>query len=104
MPRCLCLVVILAAEYCSAQSDQSPHFEVASVRSVARDLRMGYSEDAEFVRYVRLPLKDLITEAYQVRSDQITGPDWLDTEFYAITAKLPPGTTKEQRPQMMAIF
>jgi uncharacterized protein (TIGR03435 family) len=63
---------------------------------------MGYSEDAEFVRYARLPLTNLIAEAYNVRPDQITGPEWLDAEFYAITAKLPPGTTNQQRPQMMA--
>lgn len=97
-----CLVVILASACCPAQSDQSPHFEVASVKPVTRDVQMGYSEDAEFVRYARLPLTNLIAEAYNVRFDQITGPDWLSTEFYAITAKLPPNTTKEQRPQMMA--
>jgi uncharacterized protein (TIGR03435 family) len=105
MRRCTshsCLLVILASAYCPAQSDQSPHFEVASVKSVTRDVRMGYSEDAEFVRYARLPLTNLIAEAYNVQPDQITGPEWLDIEFYAITAKLPPGTTKEQRPQMMA--
>lgn len=105
MLRCIsrtCFLVILAPAYCSAQNKQSPHFEVASVKPVTRDVRMGYSEDAEFVRYARLRLTDLIAEAYSARPDQITGPEWLETEFYAITAKLPPGTTKEQRPQMMA--
>ena len=105
MLRCIsraCFVVILAPAYCLAQSDRSPHFEVASVMPVTRDVPMGYSEDAEFVRYGRLPLTDFIAEAYQVRFDQITGPEWLSTEFYAITAKLPAGSTQEQRPQMMA--
>lgn len=105
MLRCIsrtCLVLVLAPAYGPAQNDQSPHFEVASVKSVALNVPMGYSEDAERVSCNRIPLTNLIAEAYNVGLDQITGPDWLRTEFYAITAKLPPGATNEQRPQMMA--
>ncbi|HWF10660.1 MAG TPA: TIGR03435 family protein [Bryobacteraceae bacterium] len=48
------------------------------------------------------PLTNLISDAYQVGLDQITGPDWLNSEFYAINVKLPQGSTKEQDSQMMA--
>jgi len=105
MLRCIshtCLIASLTSAYSPAQTDQSPRFEVASVKPVTRDARMGYSENAEFVRYTRLPLTNLISEAYNVELDQIIGPEWLSTEFYAITAKLPPGATKAQRPQMVA--
>ena len=50
----------------------------------------------------RIPLTNLISNAYHVGLDQITGPDWLGSEFYAIDVKLPPGFAMEQYPQMMA--
>jgi uncharacterized protein (TIGR03435 family) len=41
-------------------------------------------------------LKPLIAEAFGVRSDQISGPTWLDTERYDIVANIPDGATKDQ--------
>jgi uncharacterized protein (TIGR03435 family) len=41
-------------------------------------------------------LKVLLTEAYDVKPYQVSGPAWLDTERYDIVAKVPAGTTKEQ--------
>jgi uncharacterized protein (TIGR03435 family) len=38
----------------------------------------------------------LIAEAFDVRSDQITGPAWLTTERYDIVANIPMGATKDQ--------
>jgi uncharacterized protein (TIGR03435 family) len=85
-----------------AQSDQSPHFEVASVKPVTRDVHGGFTQDAGRMSWVRIPLTNLISSAYNVNLDQITGPDWLDSEFYAIQAKLPDGSTRDQYPQMIA--
>jgi len=48
---------------------------------------------------VNLPfmsLKSLIMLAYDVKNYQITGPQWLDTERFDVTATMPPDTTKEQ--------
>jgi uncharacterized protein (TIGR03435 family) len=41
-------------------------------------------------------LKVLLTEAYDVKPYQVSGPAWLDTERYDIVAKVPPDATKEQ--------
>jgi uncharacterized protein (TIGR03435 family) len=41
-------------------------------------------------------LKWLLMTAYNVRSYQISGPAWLDSEGYMIVAKVPGGATKEQ--------
>lgn len=41
-------------------------------------------------------LKNLLITAYDVRPYQIAGPEWLGTERYDITAKVPAGATKEQ--------
>jgi uncharacterized protein (TIGR03435 family) len=34
--------------------------------------------------------------AYDVKPEQVVGPNWLTTERYSITAKLPPKTTREE--------
>src|SRR5262249_5379575 len=38
----------------------------------------------------------LLGDAFGIRSDQITGPAWLNTERYDIVANIPMGATKEQ--------
>jgi len=43
-----------------------------------------------------MSLKSLIMLAYDVKNYQITGPQWLDTERFDVTATMPPDTTKEQ--------
>jgi uncharacterized protein (TIGR03435 family) len=37
----------------------------------------------------------LIYESYGVKDYQVSGPDWLGTEIYDITATLPPGVTRD---------
>jgi len=52
--------------------------------------------------WARIPLTNLISDAYDVGLDQIIGPDWLTSEFYALDVNLPAGFTQEQYPRMMA--
>lgn len=99
--RCFLAIFCVSASSV-AQSDQSPHFEVASVKPVAREVPMGFTQDAGHMSWARIPLTNLISSAYHVNLDQITGPDWLDSEFYAIQAKLPDGSTPDQYPQMIS--
>jgi uncharacterized protein (TIGR03435 family) len=63
---------------------------------------MGFTQDAGRMFWARIPLTNLISSAYQVDLDQVTGPDWLDSEYYAIQAKLPDGSTRDQYAQMLA--
>jgi uncharacterized protein (TIGR03435 family) len=37
-----------------------------------------------------------LLRAYDVKTYQLTGPEWMSAERYEIIAKVPPGTTKEQ--------
>lgn len=46
-------------------------------------------------------LQQLLMRAYQVRIDQISGPQWLQTERYNIAAKVPEGAPLEQIPEML---
>jgi uncharacterized protein (TIGR03435 family) len=40
-------------------------------------------------------------KAYGLRADQVTGPDWTETEFYDVVATMPPDTPREQIPLML---
>jgi uncharacterized protein (TIGR03435 family) len=76
-------------------------FEVASARRAAPDAHLERrggpgTADPGRIFYSRVTLLELLTVAYGVRGDQVSGPDWLQTERYTINAKIPPNTTKDQ--------
>jgi uncharacterized protein (TIGR03435 family) len=54
------------------------------------------TKDPGRIHYPFTTLKNVLTNAYNVKNFQITGPAWLDTERFDITATMPPDTTKEQ--------
>jgi uncharacterized protein (TIGR03435 family) len=49
----------------------------------------------------RVTLQQLVREAYGVAFDQIQGPGWIAEEKYDITAKVPPGATKDDLKLML---
>lgn len=59
------------------------------------------TEDPGRIFFASATLKRLLMAAYGVEVDQIAGPGWLDSERYAVDAKLPPGTSREQLRQML---
>jgi len=59
------------------------------------------TSDPGQVTYSGLPLKLILTNAYDVRPYQISGPEWLDTERFDIVAKVPAGATREQARVML---
>lgn len=108
-----------------AQTEKKLEFEVASVRpsgpldaSATETMRMTGgpgTDDPERITYSRVPMRYLISTAYGVGLDQISGPEWVVTGQspygrygdprgaapYDISAKVPPGTTKEQLAEML---
>jgi uncharacterized protein (TIGR03435 family) len=54
------------------------------------------TKDPGRINYPFMSLKQLLVNAYDVKIYQISGPGWLDTERFDITATMPPDTTKEQ--------
>lgn len=42
--------------------------------------------------------------AYRVKAYQVNGPDWMATERFDVSAKLPAGTTAAQIPEMLQAF
>jgi uncharacterized protein (TIGR03435 family) len=61
----------------------------------------GVSVDASHAYYYSMSLKQLIMAAYGVTADQVSGPDWLDTQPYDIVATLPAGVSKDNLPAML---
>lgn len=78
----------------------TPGFEVASVKP-SGDGRLSLgggpgTSDPVRISYENATLKTLLMQAYAVDRDQISAPNWIDSEKYSIVAKIPPGTGQGQ--------
>ncbi len=85
-------------------TSEKPAFEVASIKPADPGLSqvfVGMSADRAQVTYTNITLKDCIRAAYCVRYFQVIGPDWISRARYNITAKLPPGASPDQIPEML---
>lgn len=95
------LIFVMASAGCL---HAQPAFEVASIKPSApqapgrADSRM--STNTGSLNYTSVTLKDVIGQAYKVPESQITGPEWLATERFDISAKIPAGE-RDQVPQML---
>jgi uncharacterized protein (TIGR03435 family) len=85
-------------------------FEAVSVRPVARasDARVRPSMrggpgtgDPDRIIFTNVTLISVVLRAYQVKTYQATAPDWMSSERYDVTAKIPAGATQEQFPIML---
>ncbi len=84
---------------------QAQSFDVASVKPHPQsgDGRIRVmmnggpgTPDPGRLNYENVSLKGVLTKAFDVRSYQLTAPDWAESERFDITATIPQGTTKEQ--------
>jgi uncharacterized protein (TIGR03435 family) len=103
------LIIAFTAFAQTPAADKSLTFEVASIKplqSPRSDIPLaGFllrpsggpgSNDPGRINYPYMTLKNLLMTAYNVKNYQISGPGWLDSEWFNITATMPPDTTKEQ--------
>ncbi|HKD07660.1 MAG TPA: TIGR03435 family protein [Bryobacteraceae bacterium] len=88
---------------CSTVFGQS--FEVASVKPHAPSgdnrirVIMGGgpgTPDPGRINYENVTVMNVLTQAFNVRDYQISGPSWIDSERFDITAKVPQGASKEE--------
>ena len=88
-----------------AQTAGPPSFEVATIKQSPpqpmNQMRVGMGGDPGRITYSAVNLKDLVRRAYEVRSYQVSGPSWIDTERYDVNAKIPDGVKPEQVPAML---
>jgi uncharacterized protein (TIGR03435 family) len=83
-------------------------FEVATVKAASIGqpghgpdggrfaMKIGMSIDAARVECANMSLMDLISAAYKVKTNQISGPEWMRTERFDISAKIPEGVSTDQ--------
>lgn len=114
MLRCL-LFASLAGAVAAQAPDTSLTFEVASVRPAghrsADDTpgqgsgggRLGGPGTGNPGRifYFGATLQRLVMDAFEVQADQISGPEWLASEKFDITANVAKRTSKEQSDVML---
>jgi uncharacterized protein (TIGR03435 family) len=80
----------------------SQTFEVASVKpSTSTGGRVTITSDPGRISYTNIMLKRILLRAHDVNDYQISGPDWLDTLRFDITAKVPEGATTEDIQEML---
>jgi uncharacterized protein (TIGR03435 family) len=108
MRQCVACGILVSALLSAQQFASGPSFEVAAV-TLAPDVPILPSfingppeanmrfqggpgtRTPERIHYVGVTLKMLMQRAYGVKPEQVVGPNWLATQRYSITAKLPPG-------------
>jgi uncharacterized protein (TIGR03435 family) len=78
-----------------------PAFEVISIKPVGPfQIRPGIRISGN--RFdCAMSLEGLITTAYQIKTYQMVGPDWLNSQRFAINATIPEGSSKDQVPGML---
>jgi uncharacterized protein (TIGR03435 family) len=62
---------------------------------------IGPRNDGEMVTYTRMSIKSLVRVAYGVKDYQVTGPAWMDSLQFDISAKIPDGGSKDDAPEML---
>src|SRR5262245_57864974 len=84
---------------------QRQTFEVATIKPakvLAPKGALGIQVSPGQMHAAFLSLKDYIATAYDVEIQQVvSGPPWIDTERFDITAKLPSGATQADMPAML---
>lgn len=77
-----------------------PSFDVASIKPAKppSDGRMfvQMSNDPGREDYTNVSLQGMITRAYGVKDYQVTGPDWINSIRFDVTATHPPNAPREQ--------
>src|SRR5438105_821812 len=84
------LLMVLGATVAFAQNSARTEFEVATIRPSAQspeaDVTAGVRIDGAQFHSAFLTLKDYLGIAYQVKLYQISGPDWISSDRFDISA------------------
>jgi len=101
-------LALFAAGAWAQTPDPSLTFEVATVKPATplnpgdgkRMIRIGVqggpgTSDPGQISYSFMSMRNLLMQAFNLRSYQIQGPSWLDSERFEIVARVPAGATKD---------
>jgi uncharacterized protein (TIGR03435 family) len=92
----------------TSDGSNNPQFSVASVKRVHKNIeieegnvRPGLTTTTSSLRAHNTNLRDCLQWAYNVKTYQLLGPDWLNTEKYEIEAKSDEPVSEEQMRLML---
>jgi uncharacterized protein (TIGR03435 family) len=90
-----------AVLFAQTPAKPKPGFEVVSIKPVGPfQIRPGIRISGN--RFdCAMSLEGLIITAYQIKTYQVVGPDWLNSQRFAINATIPEGNSKDQVPGML---
>jgi uncharacterized protein (TIGR03435 family) len=103
----LCFVSAAAFGQSAASVPAPPRleFEVASIKPspppAPGQINFGIHVDGAMVRCTGLSLRDYIRIAFRIKDYQVIGPEWIGSERFDISAKLPEGGRREQVNDML---
>src|SRR5262249_29389035 len=107
------LLLLVAGQVSAQDAQESWQFEVASAKPAPASTveRRGSGScqngpgpgtaDPGLLTCTGVSLKLLIFFAYSVQPYQVAGPDWIDSTYYDLAAKVPQGATREQMKAML---
>lgn len=101
--RSLTICLLAGAAFAQAPAAR-PSFEVASIKPsepLQERVNVGIHIDGAQVHVIQFSLKDLIQAAYRVKIYQVEGPDWIASERFDVSAKIPEGVSRDQVPEML---
>lgn len=100
--------LLLSAPLFAQSSAPKPEFEVASitrsgdiVAGSPRQVNIGIKIDGAQFHSTSFALKDYIRIAFKVKDYQVEGPDWIASERFDISAKIPAGAARDSVPEML---
>ena len=94
--RTIAFLTILSA------AAQTPHFEVASIKPSAPGATNGRmsggpgTQDPGLFTCENITLRALVITAFNLLTYRFSGPDWMQSVRFNVSANIPDGTTKEQ--------
>src|SRR5262249_50338977 len=117
LARSICASIALAVSTAFAQAPAAKlTFDVASIKPagpmdpaaiMSGKAHIGMKVDGARVDIGMFALSDLIRTAYKLKTFELVSPDWMSgmsAQRWDIMAKMPPGATKEQVPQMLQVL
>lgn len=100
--------LVISAPLFAQSPAPKPEFEVASitpsgeiVAGSPRPVNIGIKIDGAQYHSTSFSLKDYIRIAWRVKDYQVEGPDWIASERFDISAKLPAGAPRDSVPEML---
>jgi len=106
MTRAIYSIVFSA---CAMWAQSAPaSFEVATIKATPPPemaggrvmIRVGCQNDPGRVNCSGFTVKDMLTRGYSLKPYQISGPSWIESERFDVTAKIPEGAPADKVPEM----